>query len=168
MYILLECDLPKVVVGILRQVYNVLMIAIPAGIVLFGTIDFLKASMAKDDKAATTNATIFIKRLVSGALALFVFALVKMVFTIIGNVNEASQAFACASDILGGKYTGNGSYNFDWIKDTLDKDSVGQKCLSDCNNYCGTKTNSYAFVQACSSYCAGYQRNFNTSDAPCN
>lgn len=168
MYILLECDLPKVVVGLLRQLYNVLMIIIPSGIVLFGTIDFLKASMAKDDKAASTNATIFIKRLVSGAIALFVFALVKWVFTIIGNVNEASQAFACASDILGGKYTGNGSYNFNWINDTIDKVSIGQKCRSDCNSYCGNITGGNNFVQACSTYCAGDQREFKTSEAPCN
>ncbi len=167
MYILLECELPKVVVGLLRQIYNVLMVIIPAGIVLFGTIDFLKASMAKDDKATSTNATIFIKRLVSGVLALFVFALVKWVFTIIGNVNEASQAFACASDILGGKYQGESRNNYDWLKDTLDTVSARQKCLSECNNYCGSKTNSSAFIQSCSSYCSGYN-NFDSNNAPCN
>ena len=64
MYILLDCSLiPNVIANILHQVYNVLMVIIPVGIVLFGTIDFLKSVMAKDDKATSANASLFVKRL---------------------------------------------------------------------------------------------------------
>lgn len=97
-----SCNLPNIIVAILHEAYNIIRYLIPVGIVLFGTIDFLKAIMGKDEK--DINSKIFIKRLLYGLLAFFVFSLVKWVFTILGNagVGDASNAFKCASDILGG------------------------------------------------------------------
>lgn len=97
-----SCNLPNIVVAILHEAYNIIRYLIPVGIVLFGTIDFLKAIMGKDDK--DINSKLFVKRLLYGLLAFFVFSLVKWVFTILSNagVGGASSAFQCASNILSG------------------------------------------------------------------
>lgn len=170
MFILAECDIPPVITGILSQLYKIIIILVPIGIVIFGSIDFIKATIAKNNDAIAATTKTFVSRLIAGAVTFFVLAIVTWLFkVIIKNVGEANSAMQCALEIIGGSA---GSYNssgtIDWINDTLDKTSVGQNCLSDCNNYCGTKTNSTRFIQACSNYCAGYQREFKTSDAPCN
>ena len=103
MLTLVSCNLPIQVTGILSQVYKTIIILIPVGIVLFGTIDFIKATAAKDDKLIASSGKTFISRLIAGCLTFFVLSIVNWLFTtIIGNVGNASSAMDCALEILGG------------------------------------------------------------------
>ena len=104
MFVLVQCNLPNVVTGIIAEIYKAIMILIPLGIVLFGTIDFVKAIAAKDEAAISASGKTFVSRLITGCLTFFVLAIVTWVFrTIIGRIEGASSAMDCALKILGGE-----------------------------------------------------------------
>lgn len=103
MFILAECYIPPVITGILSQLYKIIIVLVPIGIVLFGSIDFIKATMAKDNNAIASSSKTFISRLITGCLTFFVLTIVTWLFkTIIGGVGEASSAMNCALKIIGG------------------------------------------------------------------
>ncbi len=115
MFILAECNIPPVITGILSQLYKIIIVLIPIGIVIFGSIDFIKATMAKDSNAIASSTKTFISRLITGCITFFVLTIVTWLFkTIIGNVGEASSAMSCALQIIGGtagSSSGYGSQN---------------------------------------------------------
>lgn len=145
-----SCSLPSIIVAILHEAYNIIRYLIPVGIVLFGTLDFLKAIMGKDEK--DINSKLFVKRLLYGLLAFFVFSLVKWVFTILGNagVGDASNAFKCASDILGengiNNNTTNDDKNLQCCRETYNKciyeSNPNPKKETDCLNIAKNSCNS--------------------------
>ena len=94
MFILAECDLiPHVIVGILAQLYKIIIILVPIGIVIFGSVDFIKATIAKNSDAIAATTKTFISRLIAGAITFFVLAIVTWLFKIIiGNVGGANSA----------------------------------------------------------------------------
>lgn len=107
---ILDCNLPSFMINILQTAYKTILVIVPVGIVLFGVIDFLKATASKDDKEISNNSKRFISRIITGLLAFFVLAMVRWVFKIIGDVNESAGAMSCAIEILGGSSSG-GSNN---------------------------------------------------------
>lgn len=115
MFILAECNIPGVITGILSQLYRIIIILVPIGIVVFGSIDFIKATIAKDANAIASSTKTFISRLIAGAVTFFVLTIVTWLFTIIiGHVGGASSAMQCALEIIGGTasdYTGGNSYS---------------------------------------------------------
>ena len=73
MFILAECEIPPVITGILSQLYKIIIVLIPIGIVIFGSIDFIKATIAKNSDAIATTTKTFISRLIAGAVTFFCF-----------------------------------------------------------------------------------------------
>lgn len=101
MFFLDVCGIPDEITGTINTVYGILLIAIPVIIVIFGLIDFIKAVMGKKDDEISQGAKLFIKRLVMGAIAFFVLAIVRFVVGIIGeNVDSASAAVDCIIQIF--------------------------------------------------------------------
>lgn len=112
MLILAECNIPPVITGILSQLYKIIIIAIPIGIVLFGTIDFLKAAVSKNTDNVSSSTKTFITRLITGCLTFFVLTIVNWLFTkVIGSVGGASSAMQCAKQIIGGNTTATSGNN---------------------------------------------------------
>lgn len=165
MFFLVECNIPPVITGILAQVYKIILIVVPIGIVLFGSIDFVKAIVSKDQDTISKSTKTFITRIITGALTFFVLTIVTWLFrVIIGNVQDSSSALNCALQILGGNSSYTSSSGSNNLGPTLDKISFGANCNAECNNY--YQTNSC--VQACASYCRSGQVTFNKNDNPCN
>lgn len=101
MFFLDTCGIPSEITGTINIVYGILLIAIPVIIIIFGLIDFIKAIMGKKDDEISQGAKLFVKRLIMGAVAFFVLAIVKFVVGIIAkNVSSASAAADCLIQIF--------------------------------------------------------------------
>jgi len=64
--------------SLLGNIFNILKVAIPIIIILYGTIDLLKSLIKPDDKS---NINLFIKRLIYGALFYFITMIVIFIFS---------------------------------------------------------------------------------------
>lgn len=163
MYILAECDIPNVVTGILSQVYKIILVLVPIGIVVFGSIDFIKAIAAKDTNAIAASTKTFISRLIAGGITFFVLVIVTWLFRIVlSSLDDTNSAMDCALKILGGQANSSQS-NFNWIQDTADTVTNGANCANECASY--YKSNSA--LQCCQNYCRSGQIKFNASEANC-
>lgn len=69
------------IIGIVKKIYNVLLIGIPIALLLFGTIDLGKAVMAGDEKEIKGAVNLLIKRVIAAAA---VFILILIVSTVTG------------------------------------------------------------------------------------
>lgn len=100
MYFLNCGSIPKEITDTIGSIYNILLVAIPVVIVIFGLMDFLKAVMGKkeDEMKQSTNA--FIKRVITGVIAFFVLALVKFGLGLL-QTNNTSSAISCINSIFG-------------------------------------------------------------------
>lgn len=92
-------DIPGIVPKVVNIVYMVLQILVPVFLVIFGSLDFLKAVIAQKDDEIKKGQQTFIKRLISGIIVFFVFALVKLIISFAGDSNK-SQILDCASCLI--------------------------------------------------------------------
>jgi len=69
------------IVAMLKLIYNILRIAIPIALLIFGTIDLGKAVMAGDEKEIKSATSLLIKRVIA---AVAVFLLFTIVYTVTG------------------------------------------------------------------------------------
>lgn len=68
------------IIGIAKKILLILQIAIPIGLLIFGTIDLGKAVMAGDEKEIKSATGLLIKRVVA-AVAVFLLVLIVSVVT---------------------------------------------------------------------------------------
>lgn len=92
-------DIPGIVPKIVNIIYLVLQILVPVFLVIFGSLDFLKAVVAQKDDEIKKGQQAFIKRLISGIIVFFVFALVKIVISFAADGNK-SDILDCASCLI--------------------------------------------------------------------
>ena len=92
--------IPEEIANTIGTVYNVLLVAVPVMIVLFGIIDFVKAVAAGKEDEIKKNTSTFIKRLITGVIVFFVLALVKFVVNLV-QTNNTSGVAECLNDIFG-------------------------------------------------------------------
>lgn len=85
------CEGLEPVVAILKIVLNIIQIAIPILLILFGTLDLGKAVISNDDKEIKGATTKLVKRALMALAVFFVVFLVKLVFNWIGKVNNVSD-----------------------------------------------------------------------------
>ena len=71
------------IIGILKKVLTILQIAIPIGLLIFGTIDLGKAVIASEEKEVKAAQSRLIKRFIYAALVFFVVTLVSVLMNIV-------------------------------------------------------------------------------------
>ena len=81
-----------------KIIYNFVQILVPIVIILLGSIDLVKAVMAQKEDEIKKNQQVFLKRLVSAALIFFVFAIVKLVVSLVSN--NSSNVISCVDCII--------------------------------------------------------------------
>lgn len=97
----LDCgSIPSEITNTIGQIYNILLVAIPVVIVLFGLIDILKAVIGKKDDEIKAATGLLVKRVITGLVAFFVMAIVKFGLQLI-QTNNTSDAISCLSSITG-------------------------------------------------------------------
>lgn len=103
MFFLDACNgIPGELTNTVGAVYNVLLIAVPVMVVLFGTIDFVKAVISGKEDEIKKNTATFVKRLITGLLVFFVLAFAKFIIGVI-KTNNTSGVVDCLDSIFGNK-----------------------------------------------------------------
>lgn len=92
--------IPEEIACTVGQVYNVLLIAIPIIIVLFGIIDLVKAVASGKEDDIKKGTTILIRRIITGLIVFFVLAVVKFVVNLI-QTNNTENVSSCLNEIFG-------------------------------------------------------------------
>ena len=69
-------------------IINIIKIAVPIILVIFGMLDLAKAVMAQKDDEIKKSQQTFLKRLVSAVLVFFVISIVQLVFKVVTNGDE--------------------------------------------------------------------------------
>jgi len=138
---ILDCDLPKVVVGILSILYKSILYLIPIAIVLFGIIDFLKAIASQKEDAIKGSTNTFIRRIITGLLTFFIFSIINWIFgTIIENVGNAGNSMECAAQILKGT-TSTQKESADDCYERIFNECIKRTSGSDAENICKNNAN---------------------------
>ena len=96
-----EITVPKLVPKLVSTIVTVIQIIIPVLIIIFGMIDFTKATTASKDDDRKKNQQTFLKRLIAGVLVFVVFAVVKTVFNIVDSDN--GSMWECVNCIINNK-----------------------------------------------------------------
>ena len=105
MFILSGCGwLPAKTINIIHIAYNVVRMAIPAIIVVMGSIDFLKSIASASDDEIRKNTNNFIHKLIGAAIAFIIPAAVGWIAQVMADSN-ASQGVTCMNAMLNGTYT---------------------------------------------------------------
>ena len=90
-------NIPSVVPKITHIIYNVIHIAVPVLLVIFGSIDLIKSVVSGKDDEIKKNQATFIRRLISAAIVFFVFAFVKFFISVVNDksTNMSSRIINC-------------------------------------------------------------------------
>ena len=89
-------DIPTIIPKITTIIYVVTQITVPILLVIFASIDLIKAISAGKDDEIKKNQNMVIKRVIAAVLVFFVFAVVKIIIT---NISD-SKVIDCASCFL--------------------------------------------------------------------
>lgn len=84
-------------VSVLKSVLVIIQIAIPIGLIIFGTIDLGKAVIASDEKKIAENQKVLLKRVIAAILVFLVATIVSFAMGFIGNTSwkECWNAKGC-------------------------------------------------------------------------
>ena len=94
--IIIDAQLSKIV----KYVILAIQISVPVLLVIFGTIDLLKAMVSQKEDDIKQGQRIFMKRAIAGILVFFVIALVKIMIGVFAN-GESSDIISCVNCIIG-------------------------------------------------------------------
>lgn len=86
---------PFKVLEISNLVVNIMQVAVPVILILMGTVDFIKAVSSQKEDEMKKAQGLFIKRLIMGALVFFVFVVVKLLISVIGNNDNIWDCVNC-------------------------------------------------------------------------
>ena len=86
------------VIHIVRTVINILQIAVPVALILWGTLDIGKAVIAGDEKKMKEAQKPFIKRIVYAVIAFLVPFIVSIVMGYVGNT-EWKTCWSASKDV---------------------------------------------------------------------
>ena len=94
-------NIPEMLPKIISTVYFALQIVVPILLVIFGMIDLIKAITAgKEDEIKKTQG-VFIRRLITGALVFFIFAIVKLlIYLAADDQTSGNKIVKCANCFL--------------------------------------------------------------------
>ena len=83
---ILSCAQPDLVpiLGVIRNVFDIVKIIIPIALILAGTFDLGKAIMAGDEKEIKAATQIMIKRVVAGVAVFLIVTIVMLVTGLVG------------------------------------------------------------------------------------
>lgn len=94
-------EIDSQLVDAISTIVLVLQIAIPILLVIFGSIDFVKAVVAQKEDEIKKGQQTFIKRTITAIIVFFVFVIVKLVVSFAAG-DESANIMNCASCFLKG------------------------------------------------------------------
>lgn len=97
----LGIDIDKRIPDAVHIVILVIQIAIPVLLVIFGSIDFLKAVIAQKEDEIKKGTQTFIRRLITAAIVFFIVAFVKLIVSFAAG-DDSADIINCANCFLNG------------------------------------------------------------------
>jgi ABC-type uncharacterized transport system permease subunit len=92
---------PQPLAPIIHSIILLLQIVIPVGIIVMGSLDFLKAAIAGDAEKMKKNQKQFVVRLTAGIITFFIFAIVKFaVSTFADNATSSTSITNCLDCLI--------------------------------------------------------------------
>lgn len=109
----LDIDIDVKIVNAVHMIILIIQIVVPVLLVVFGSIDFLKAIIAQKDDEIKKGQQTFIKRLIAGIIVFFVIAVVKLVISFAaGDDDEQKETILnCANCFFNGANETSGMCN---------------------------------------------------------
>lgn len=109
-YTLAGCaDIPCPVFEITHIIKNIIEVVVPVVLIIFGMIDFAKATMAHDEGDIAKAKDTFIKRLIAAISMFFVIFVLELAFSIIaksadkaGEGQDGRSVWTCVNEIFKG------------------------------------------------------------------
>ena len=103
-----------IVVNAVKSIFTLIQWAIPAVLIILGTIDMFKAMTSGDEKKTKEAQKTFVRRLIYAVVAFLIPFIIGLVFTFVGNVLEGADGVDDADNALkdflscwDGKYSSN-------------------------------------------------------------
>lgn len=93
-------DIPRIVPKIIHRVYLIIEIVVPLLLIIFGSIDFVKAVIAQKDDEIKKGQQTFIKRIITGIIIFFVFSIVKLLISIAADKDKSKNIIDCADCLI--------------------------------------------------------------------
>lgn len=97
--VIIDEKIPNVV----STIVNVIKIVVPILLVIFGSLDLMKGITAQKEDEIKKGQSIFIKRLISGAIVFFVFVIVQLIISFVSNAGENENIMTCVNCFVNGK-----------------------------------------------------------------
>lgn len=91
---------PAPLATIIRTLILLLQIIVPVGIIIMGSLDFLKATIAGDSDKMKKNQKQFLSRLVAGAIVFFVFVIIKFVVSLVADQGNSESVSSCLDCLI--------------------------------------------------------------------
>ena len=92
--------IPSFIPKVIHIVYLVIQIVVPIVLVIFGTIDLVKAVIGGKDDEIKKNQITFVKRLIAAAIVFFVFVIVKFVISLVAD--DSADLINCVNCFING------------------------------------------------------------------
>lgn len=93
-------NIPPTVTDITKLVYNIVQVVVPIVLVLFGSLDLVKAIIAGKEDDIKKHQRTFIKRLISAVIIFFIFSAVKLVVSL--SADNSEGIIKCAECFISG------------------------------------------------------------------
>ena len=94
-------DIPAALPQFIKNIINIIKIAVPIILVIFGMLDFGKAMAAGDDKIIKDSQKKFVTRIIAGIAIFLITTITQLIFSIIGN-DDMSRMASCINCIING------------------------------------------------------------------
>lgn len=89
-------NIPTMIPKVVSIVYNIIQIVVPIILVIFGSLDLVKAVMGQKDDEIKKGQQTLIKRLIAAALIFFIFVTVKFVISLVAdNEDQTNGMIKC-------------------------------------------------------------------------
>ena len=88
-------DIPSKFPKLSSEIFTIIEIAVPLLLVIMGTLDLFKGITADKEDEMAKGRKMFVKRLITGALVFFVFAITKLVISFLDNKTSYNNITGC-------------------------------------------------------------------------
>lgn len=101
---LVQCgniDIPQAITGVISTIINLIKIAVPILLIIFGMLDLGKAVMAQKEDEIKKGQQMFVKRLIAAAIVFFVVVIVQFATSLIASATAEESVWTCVKAIIG-------------------------------------------------------------------
>ena len=101
-----DVTIPAGVAGLIHLIILLIQIAVPIMLIIWGMIDFAKATIGGDEDKIKAGQKLFIKRLIAAIIVFLIVTITQLVIQAVGAIgdenNNAETAWQCAAKLIRG------------------------------------------------------------------